>query len=105
MTFLVSSRHDGSILAGMNTDRLLEIRNAIQEGLNTGLIHESYAFVDGGSVWILEAENEAVVWRLLRSIGVKNAEVTAIVRTLDLIDAHLEHRMNASAAALDRITA
>lgn len=88
----------------MHADRLLKIRNAIQEGFDAGLIHESYAFAGGGSIWILEAESEAVVRRLLRSIGVKNAEVTAIVRTLDLIDAHLEHRMNASAAMPDRIT-
>jgi hypothetical protein len=98
MTFLVSSRHDGSILAGMDAERLLEVRNAIQDGFDSGLLKESYAFVGGGSIWILEAENEAVVQRLLRSIGVKNAEVSPIVRMLDLIDAHLEHRINISAS-------
>jgi hypothetical protein len=89
----------------MNVDRLLQIRNAIPEGFYTGLIHESYAFVGGRSVWISEAENEAVVRHLLRSIGVKNSEVTAIIRIPDLIDAYPKYHMNAFAATLDRATA
>lgn len=102
MIFLVISRHNGSILTGMKTDRLLEIREAIQKGFDAGLIYGSYAFVDGGTAWMIEAENEAVVWRLLQRIGVTNAEVSAMVRTMDLIDAHLESRIGAATDTGDR---
>jgi hypothetical protein len=104
MTFLVSARHGGSIFAGMTEDRLTEIRQAIQDGFDAGKIQASYAFVNGGSLWIIEAESELVVARLLRSLGVKNADVTALVRTLDLLDAHLEHRRTLAAAQQYELT-
>jgi len=92
MMFLVSSRYEGSILAGMSEERLLDIRKGIQEGFEAGAIQASYTITGGGSFWVIEAETEAVVSRMLRTLGVKNAEVTPVVRTLDLIDAYIEQR-------------
>jgi hypothetical protein len=82
----------------MSENRLQDIRQGIQEGFDTGTLLASYAIVGGGSFWVIEAETEAVVNRILRTLGVKNAEVTPVVRTLDLIDAHVEQRRNTIAS-------
>jgi hypothetical protein len=98
MMFLVSSRHEGSVLAGLPQEHLEDIRKGIQDAFDAGAIQASYAIVGGGSVWVIEAETEAVVSRLLRTLGIKTAEVTPVVRTLDLLDAYIEQRRNASVA-------
>jgi len=101
MLFLVSSRHDGSILAGLNEERLKQIRKVVREGFDSGMIHASYAYASGGSLWIIEAETEPVVSRLLRELGVRDVEISPVTRTLDLLDAHIEHRENAVAMLLN----
>lgn len=54
-----------------------------------------------GSLWIIEAETEPVVSRLLCELGVTNVEISPVNRTLDLLDAHIEHRENAAAMLLN----
>jgi hypothetical protein len=100
MLFLVSSRTDASILAGLNEERLQQIRKIVRDGFDSGMIHASYAYAGGGSLWIIGAETDGVVSRLLRDLGVKNVEISPVTRTLDLLDAHIEHRRNSAAMLL-----
>jgi hypothetical protein len=101
MLFLVSSRHDGSILAGLNEERLQQIRQIVRDGFDSGIIDACYAYAGGGSLWIIEAETEAVVSRLLRDLGVRDVEISPVTRTLDLLDAYIDHRRNSAAMLLN----
>lgn len=94
MLYLVTHYDEASSLGVMDEEDLRIAKKRIAEAMGQGIIRAAYAFVGGGALWIVDAENNATLARGLRKLGVTKAEVTPLVDMMRLIDGYIEYRQS-----------
>jgi hypothetical protein len=89
LKYLILSKKPASRLPDLSTDRLAELVGIVEKAKTEGKVDGIYGRVGGGLVAIVNADDQAVIARLLRKYGIHDAEVHPLRDATDLIRGHL----------------
>jgi len=101
MKYMVTCKYEGSALSPLDDEELTYVKQKIQDAMGSGRVLGAYAFVGGGSLWIVDSESNATLARGLRKLGVFNAEVTPLIEVVDLIDAYAQSKSQATESSME----
>lgn len=82
----------------LNAEQVDEARGRIKKAMDEGRVAGAYSKVGGGSIWIVESENNKTLYRRLRELGVDRVTVTPVVDVLDVLSAYHDHHAAKAAA-------
>lgn len=100
MKYIIETRHSIHQAKFLNAEQVGEARERIKKGFDEGRIAGAYSKLGGGSIWIVESENNKTLYRRLRELGVDEVDVTPVVDVLDVLDAYTSyHATQAKTAA------
>lgn len=92
MKYLVISRAEDRRLVNFSREVLARIRAGLVEAMGSGRVEAAYGIRGGGSVWVINADSEAELHRVLDRVGVHDVDVTEVVPALDLVDEHIRRQ-------------
>jgi hypothetical protein len=95
MKYLVISKPGDSLLKDADVDGLEKAKGMLQKGMDSGVIEGAYAFVGGGTAWIVNTDSHETLARGLRKLGLTGAhqvDVHPILDAIDVLDAYSKHK-------------
>jgi hypothetical protein len=85
-------------LPTMDEEHLTAFKKGIEAAIEKGTITAAFTKVGGGIVLIVDSPSNAQLTLELRKHFITDAEVLPLVRLVDLLDAHIEHRKTGAVA-------
>jgi hypothetical protein len=90
MKYIIETVEHVNFAQKMNEEAVDYVIADIGRRMENGTLLASYSKVGGGSVWIVESEGNAELYRTLQTMHVDGVRVIPVVEVLDVLRAHKE---------------
>lgn len=88
MKYIIETSHEINQAKFLSAPQVAEAKSRVKKAMDEGRIVGAYSKLGGGSVWIVESENNKTLYRRLRELGVDQVDVTPVVDVLDVMTAY-----------------
>lgn len=88
MKYLIETQHGIHQAKFLSAEQTVDAHDRIKKGMDEGRIIGAYSKLGGGSIWIVESENNKTLYRRLRELGVDQVDVVPLVDVLDVLEAY-----------------
>lgn len=91
MRYLIIAR-GGSLVHGGPKEKLQKGKEILQKALDSGKVEACYGLVEGGTVWVVNADSHASLTRALSGFhraGNHRVEVIPVVDGMGVLDVHI----------------
>jgi len=99
LKYIIETTHEIHQAKFLSAEQVQEAQERIKQAMDQGRIVGAYSKLGGGSIWIVESENNKTLYRRLRELGVDQVDVTPVVDVLDVMAGYQEFHAAAAAAS------